>query len=425
MSLLVLAGCGAPSVNSPTSTAPLVGPPAPSNVTSGAPAGGTGWQLISNFPIDGASQVNAVVARRDGFVAVGTVSDDSATCIADQNNGHVWSTTDGQTWVPEPPDPFAQTDLTNLVTFKDSIYAFGFVGAFGEEAGSECSPGPNPTGVNVWRSGDGGANWEHLQQSAAISQATIDDVTAAGDQLVLVGSQTDSQGNDAAGSWSSPDGVVWTPAVLPPATSSLGTVAAHDNVIVGFGFDSNFPLPWITRDAGGHWYEESVDVPGAQSNANGDVGISIEDVLATAAGYVAVGDTCCSGTAQIMPLSVSTPDGTQWKGGAVPVDTPQAMRLVGQLPAGLLAIGVRTYIDETPPVSELGGRSWTSPDGNTWTPGPAFADLGDGNVTAMAVGSKGVVVAGTTFVDSPAPGGDTGLRVWYGPLSAFEGGTSN
>ena len=242
--------------------------------------------MISKFPVDGASQVNAVVARRDGFVAVGTVSDDSAICIADANNGHVWSTTDGQTWVPEPPDPFAQTDLTNLVSFKDSIYAFGFVGAFDQEASSECSPGPNPTGLNVWRSGDGGANWEHLPQSPAIAHVTVGDVTVAGDQLVLVGSQTDADGNDAAGSWSSPDGVAWTPAVLPPATSILGTVAAHDNVIVGFGFDSNFPLPWITRDGGGHWYEESVDVPGAQSDANGDVGISIEDVLATASGYV-------------------------------------------------------------------------------------------------------------------------------------------
>ena len=414
--LAALAGCGGPSVN-PSASAGGLGP------TPAGTAAGDGWRLIGNFPVDGASQVNSIVAQGSGFVAVGTIFDDSATCIADFNDGHVWTSSDGLTWVPAPADPFGQTDLTNLVTFKGSVYAFGFTGAFEEET-ADCTPGANPTGVNIWRSDNGGTSWQHLQQSAAIAHATIGDVVAAGDRLVLVGTQIDAEGNDSAGSWSSSDALTWTPAELPPATSIIGSAAAHDNVVVGFGFDPDFPLPWISRDGGGHWYEESIDVAGTDSG-DADFGLSVEDVLATQAGYVAVGDICCLGAPQIVPLTVSTPDGTQWQGAPVPADTPQAMRLVGQLPGGMLAVGVRTYLDEPPPAGELGGRSWTSADGKTWLAGPPFAELGDGNVTAMAIGTNGVAVAGSIFVDTPSTGGDTGLRVWYAPLSAFEGGTSN
>jgi hypothetical protein len=72
---------------------------------AGGTAGASGWQLIGNFPVDGASQVNSIVAQGSGVVAVGTIADDTATCIADTNNGHVWTTTDGITWVPGPADP--------------------------------------------------------------------------------------------------------------------------------------------------------------------------------------------------------------------------------------------------------------------------------------------------------------------------------
>jgi hypothetical protein len=34
------------------------------------------------------------------------------------------------------------------------------------------------------------------------------------------------------------------------------------------------------------------------------------------------------------------------------------------------------------------------------------------------------VVAGTTFLEAPTAT-DTGVRVWYAPLSTFAGGTSN
>lgn len=402
---VVLAACGGQSV-SPTAS----GSQPPS------------WQLVGNFPANGAAQVNAFVASGSGFVAVGTRADDSATCSADVNHGRVWTTTDGMVWTSSPDDAFAQTDLTQLIFFHDSLYAFGTSGTFDDETG--CASSANPAGVNVWRSADVGATWQRLEQSAEIARASIGEVVVAGEQLVLVGSKTDQDGNDQAATWSSADAIAWTPAELPPATSFLGSAAGRDNVIVGFGFDEDFPLPWITRDGGGHWYEESADVTGAQTD-EGDLGLGIEDVLATDTGYVAVGQACCSGAAQILPLTLSTPDGTEWKGAPVTSDVPQAMRRIGRLPAGLLVVGVRTYLDEAPPANELGGRSWTSADGKAWLPGPPFAELGDGNVTAMAVGSGGVVVAGTTFTVPSSSAGDTGLRVWFAPLSAFAGGASN
>jgi hypothetical protein len=385
------------------------------------PPGG-GWQLLGDFPASGTAQVNSIVANGSGFVAVGTRVDEAATCLADLNHGRVWSTSDGRAWASIPDDAFAQTDLTQLVLFHDGLYAFGTSGTFDDQTG--CAGAANPAGVNIWRSADGGASWQRLEQATAIARATIGDVVVAGEQLVLVGSQTDEDGNDQAATWSSADALVWTPAELSPATSFLGSAAARDNVVVGFGFDEDFPLPWITRDGGGHWYEESTDVGGAPTD-EGELGLGIEDVIATTSGYVAVGQACCSGTAQVLPLTLSTPDGTQWQGAPVAGDVPQAMRRIGQLPAGLLVVGVRTYLDDAPPASELGGRSWTSADGKAWLAGPSFVELGDGNVTALAVGSGGVVVAGTTFTITSSSASDTGLRVWYAPLSAFAGGTSN
>jgi hypothetical protein len=389
---------------------------------SGSQPAGDGWQLLGNFPAGGAAQVNSIVASAVGFIAVGTRSDEGADCPADLNHGRVWSTSDGQTWASLPDDAFAQTDLTQLVSFRDSLYAFGTSGTFDDETG--CGDVANPAGVNVWRSADAGATWQQLAQAPEIARASIGEVVVAGDRLLLVGSRTDQDGNDQAATWSSPDAQAWTRAELPPATSFLGSAAARDNVVVGFGFDEDFPLPWITRDGGGHWYEESIDVSGGQTD-EGELGLGIEDVIATSGGYVAVGQACCSGTAQILPLTLSTADGTQWQGAPVASDVPQAMRRISQLPASLLAVGVRTYLDEAPPAGELGGRSWTSADGKAWLAGPSFFELGDGNVTAMAVGSGGVVVAGTTFTVPASSAGDTGLRMWFAPLSAFAGGTSN
>ena len=401
---VLVVGCGALTV-SPSASAPAT----------------SGWQLLTGFPANGAAQVNGIVATAGGFVAVGTQADENAACLDDINHGRIWTSADGASWTARPDDAFGQTDLTNLVSFGANLYAFGTSGIFADEP---CSTGANPPGVNSWRSADGGASWEHLAQAPDIAHATIGEVVVAGDHMVMVGSQVDTDGNDEAASWSSTDALTWTPAELPPATTFVGSAAARDNVIVGFGFDQEYPLPWITRDGGGHWYEESIDLTGVETD-DGVLSPGIEDVLATNAGYVAVGDVCCTGAEQILPISASTPDGTQWQGAPMATDQAQAMRRIGQLPAGLLAVGVRIYLDEAPATGELGGLSWTSTDGRSWQAGPPFAELGDGNVTAFAIGDSGVVVAGTTFIDNPTTAGDTGLRVWYAPLSAFAGGTSN
>jgi hypothetical protein len=376
---------------------------------------------LTNFPVNGAGLVNSIAATGNGFVAVGTKSDIDTACLADMNQGRVWTSGDGLNWTSSADPTFAQTDLTAVVEFNGAVYALGFTGTFDTDTTS-CANAPRPAGVNVWRSDDGGATWQQLTVSTALARASISRVIVTDAGMIAVGSDLDAGGNDQGQSWSSPDGVTWTPAELPPNAPHLATAVAKANVVVAFGDDQESPLAWISRDGGANWYEESIDIEGQDV---AELSLAVEDVTATNDGYVAVGDGCCIGAAQLVPIVFLSADGTQWQGTPLAPDEAQAMRRVALLGNNLLAAGVETYMDFEENKDFIGGRSWTSTDGTEWVAGPQFPELGDGNVTALAVGSAGVVVAGTTFLDEPTPSGDTGLRIWFAPLSVFASAASN
>jgi hypothetical protein len=396
--------------------------PAPSGAPSATPSSepGTGWRLLTDFPLNNAAQVNAIVASGSGFVAVGTAYDSETDCSADASHGRVWTSTDGVAWTRQPDDAFGQTDLTQLVAFNGALYALGFSGSLDDTTG--CSQPPRSAGVNVWRSTDGGVSWSGLAQSATLARASLGAVIVVGNQLLAVGSQLDADQNDYGASWTSTDGESWQPAELPPSAPHLARAATGGNTVVAFGDDQDYPLAWISRDGGGHWYEESVDVAGTNPN---DLTMAVEDVAPTASGYVAVGEGCCIGAAQLVPIVFTTPDGTQWQGTPLAATQAQAMRRVGRLADRLLVVGVETYVNADVVPTGIGGRSWVSADGTTWQAGPDFAELGDGDVTALAIGSGGVVLAGVTYDTSGSDPNDTGLRVWFAPYSAFGNGTSN
>ena len=350
-----------------------------------------------------------------GFLAVGTASDFEAACVDDASQGRVWSSLDGLAWTAQPDEAFAQTELTMLFAGPDgALYVLGVTGAVDNPL--PCLSGGRSAGTNIWRSTDAGSGWTLLPQSPALSQAVVYSVALAADTIVLGGWQTGTDDFDHAAAWSSTDGQTWTAAVLPPNAPHLILLAARDNVVVGFADDAEYPLAWISRDAGQNWYEESIDL---DVEVDTDFSIAVEDVLATATGYAAVGDGCCLGAAELVPLSFTSADGTQWQASLVGGERTEAMRRMAPIPDGLLAVGVETFFSDGGDTSALGGRSWLSADGSVWLRGPDFAELGDGDVTALAVGAEGAVVAGSSFTDAVEGSTDTGLRIWYAPLSAF------
>jgi hypothetical protein len=409
IALAAVVGCG-PGPKA-TQVAASGGPPCSGTKSAAAPAAAGGWRSLADFPTQGAAQVSSIVGLPNCFVAVGSTFDPDAPCLDDEFQGLLWTSADGIAWTAQSAEAFAKTRMTQLFTFGDSLYAVGVTSEGDTTQG--CSVAPDQPGLNFWRSSDNAASWQRLAQSAALANTSIGQVIVVGDSLMAVGSR---QGTDIdeAMTWTSPDAAIWTAAEQPPNAPGLSIAAARDKVVVAFGEDQDYPLAWITRDVGANWYEESIDVDGAPPDG---LTTAVESVVATAAGFVAVGDGCCVGTAQLVPIVFASDDGTQWIGHIQPADHTEAMRRVVAIPTGLLAVGVETYVNDPVDTSRLGGRSWISTDGAAWRRGPDFAELGDGNVSAVAAGPGGVVVAGTDEA--------TGLHVWFAPYGAFEVGASN
>jgi hypothetical protein len=348
-------------------------------------------------------------------MAVGSVFDPDADCVEDVYEGRIWSSPDGTKWTAQSADVFAKTRPTQVFEFGGNLFVIGVTGS--SEGDANCPAPADQPGLNLWRSTDKGTSWQRLERPAALADAAVAQVMAAGDHLVAVGSVLGAD-EDRAATWTSVDGTSWTPAELAPNTSSLATAAANDKVIVAFGDDDVSPLAWISRDLGANWYEESIDLEGVTPE---DLTIFVDSVVATDKGFIAVGDGCCFETAGTVPIVYSSADGTQWLGRPQPGDHPEAMRRIVAIPGALVAAGIETYIDDEPDTSRLGGRSWVSADGSQWRRGPDFAELGDGNVTAIAVGSSGVVLAGNSLLDAGTTENptDTGLRVWFASFGAF------
>lgn len=403
--LALVVGCAGPG---PTST----------------PSAQDGWRRLADFPTQGAASLPSVIAVDDGFVAIGSVVDPEAECVHDAYQARVWTSADGMTWVAQGAGALAQTRPVQLFEFGDALYAVGVTGS-GDDATS-CATAPDQPGVNFWRSADGGVSWQRLAQSPAMARGWVSEVVVAEDRVLAVGATLGGDTEiDRAAAWESTDIQTWTPAELPPDAPALVNAAARDNVVVGFGVDEEFPLAWISRDFGRNWYEESIDVEGADPEEG--LTMAVEGVVAAGDGYVGVGSGCCLGVGQLVPIVVNSADGTQWQGRPQLSDYPEAMSRIVAIPSGLLAVGVETYPVDEPDQGRLGGRSWLSADGKDWRRGPDFAELGDGTVTAIAAGTGGVVVAGSTNVDSlPSPAaGETGLRVWFAPYGAFAVSSSN
>jgi len=400
----------ASAVPSPTASAA----PTPTPSASPSPSPQAGWQLIADFPARSATSVDAILAVGGGFVAIGSVFDDTAACFNDARHGRVWISADGRAWTPAPDDTFAQAELQLLVEYGGALLVIGFVGS--ADPGSSCNPPAEP-GFTTWRSTDGGATWQRQGRASGLDGARLTDVAVSELGLVAVGAQAPGEANQA-GVWISGDGLAWQPAGSAPTTENrLNAVAARGNRVVAFADCCDDPLAWISRDGGRNWFEASVTIPVVGPD---DIAYppTVGDIAVVANGFVAVGYACClDPTPDQIPIVLTSTDGEDWPGEWLTVEHEEISTAVTVLPDGrLVAVGNGTYETGTRPPSDpsrFGGRSWISSVGTAWRAGPRFMELNEGQVSAVAAGPSGVVVAGT----AAGPGGP---RVWFAPLNSFD-----
>jgi hypothetical protein len=238
-------------------------------------------------------------------------------------------------------------------------------------------------------------------------------VTAGGPGYVAVGSD-DSDGDDDAAVWTSPDGVAWT-RIRHDETNLGGSswqemyaVAATDSGVVAVGATDAAAgpdaAPWISPD-GLTWTR----VPGNLFAFTGESAQVMTAVVATEGGFVAAGLDWSGGDQDA--AAWTSPDGLTWTrseddesvfGG----DDHQWMGAVVVSDGGVVAIG---YDGSE---NEADAAVWTSPDGVTWTrvPDGALGSPSRQEMLAVVATPDGLVAVG--FDDS---GGDGDAAVWTSP----------
>ena len=369
----------------PPSPSTTVGTPpsqAPSSTPTASPSAApqSRFTPIEGFPPAG-EFVTEVSAVGSGFVAVGYVNRSSDEC--EQYDGRIWSSGDGVHWARQAEESLAGVRMGNVVSVGGTVYAFG-------HTSSDSCLASDTLGNSTWRSSDG-VNWELI--SAGIgSESAWDDVAMAGETLIAVGAAPFDQ--EQGGVWTSVDGVTWQAASRPPRTYHVVSVAAQGRTVVAFGEDLADGLAWYSNDAGQTWRRGTM--------AGGYVGSDFH--LAVADGrFVAVTAACCTAPNTWVGMAFSSTDGRTWAASAPAAGQP-GRQLALTVPGGFLA------------VTEAGSTRLSS-DGLDWRngpPGPALHPEFD-FLAAAAAGPAGVVTVAYQRV-----GGESLVRAWFAPISAFD-----
>ena len=162
------------------------------------------------------SFADAAVAVNDGFVAVGS-----------ENNCHtIWTSVDGQHWTAH--DLAKPSGATTAILLS---VAAGEGGRFVAAGFATNSAGDLPIVVT---SADDGAHVTQVVLSAPGGQATVTAVTAASDGFVAVGLAGPADAQHAV-TWTSPDGLTWSPATPLQAAGTAEVTALATTTTPGTG----------------------------------------------------------------------------------------------------------------------------------------------------------------------------------------------
>ncbi len=191
-------------------------------------AGLTGWLRAGAAvagALDGAgnSQMLAVTATADGFLAVG--SHDSRPAA--------WTTADGRTWSQaDLPLPAGATGalLQHVAADGRAVVAAGV---------AQTSAGQVPFAA---RSVDGGRAWTESALPVPAGTAQVSALTAADGGFTMTGTFGAGSGEQDVVVWTSPDGTTWKaatpagPGLASPGVQAITGLASSGRTLTGVGF---------------------------------------------------------------------------------------------------------------------------------------------------------------------------------------------
>ena len=209
-------------------------PEAPIRTTAAAwwSAGLTGWHRADDTVAgagdavagaDGSSQMLAVTATADGFLAVGSNGSRPAA----------WTTPDGRTWTQaDLPLPAAATGavLQHVAADGRIVVAAG---------AAQTAAGQVPFAA---RSADGGRTWTESALPVPAGTAQVSALAAADGSFTVTGTFGARPGEQDVVVWTSPDGTTWkaaTPAgagLASPGVQAITGLAVSGRTLTGVGF---------------------------------------------------------------------------------------------------------------------------------------------------------------------------------------------
>jgi hypothetical protein len=184
-------------------------------------ADGLRWEIASELVETDEAAMNEISRGNPhvGFVAVGSTPHGPA------HRGAIWTSADGSGWSRVPDAAmFAQASIEDVVTFRDRLYAVGFV--------STTTLGVSPRAA-VWSSDDG-RTWTAVSTIDGAADSQMNAVVAGPRGLVAVGSSAAPRGQAA---WTSSDGVTWTRVPHSDALApGIAPGGMRDVIVVEGGF---------------------------------------------------------------------------------------------------------------------------------------------------------------------------------------------
>lgn len=392
----------------PTPIAPVTpGGPSTPAPTPATPVPGEAWQYLADFPAEAAIEVSAVVARGDGFVAIG-FEPAPGEGFGGRRNGVVWTSPDGRSWTRSRPVSLDNSAPLYLASLNDVLYAFGeysLCPEFSEE--DECDDAPD-AGFAVWRSSDA-ADWQRLAVPDSMRGSILDGVTAGPGGLIAHGSTDD----DLLGVvFLSADGQNWQETYDVAPVDPISALGVGPERLVAFGtryLPDEDDVETLAGYSDGGGFAPAQLPPGQRG--------VVEAAVWGPAGFVAVG-VAFAPIAEGAVALVSQ-DGQQWS-AATDVPTEVGFHQLLVLGGGYLAIGSQPIDDE---FGLEQASAWYSPDGLVWV---EHGDLPVGEffqLSAATVGAGGAVVFATLYEewddDEPDDELVSSIHVWFAPAQAL------
>jgi hypothetical protein len=226
------------------------------------------------------------------------------------------------------------------------------------------SPGPTSAPAPTPLTAPG--RWALAPSSSVFDGAEITDVVVAARQYVAVGfvprNDADGRSVHTAAAWTSPDGLRWTGSRGGSTRGVMEAVAAGPGKVVAVGYA--FTIPGQADDRGAIWVSSD---GGSWSRATGlpvPANSFLADVVATPAGFVAVG-SYFTATQPVHAMALVSPDGVRWeRAAAIEGAAGRGMSGVAIGGPGLIAYGFEGSPDS------VAGVIWSSSDGRTWAKSP-------------------------------------------------------